>query len=110
MGKRSRTTSANREGAAWEPAEWSSQIIKIPNISYLHAQLVEDKTSRVVKETMPFPVEFYDSIFMVMSYYIGDKQEGQDLQKPQDRTDRTKYIGVKVQRNTKLCFGNILGL
>lgn len=105
VGKGNTVTSANTEGVAWELPEQFSSIIKIPNISYLHAQLIEDKTSCVVKEAMPFPVEFYDTIFVVMSYCIGDKQEGHDSEKPYDGTERRKHIALRFQRNRKHGFG-----
>ena len=39
--------------------------------AYLHAQLIEDKTSRVVEEPMPFPAELHRAIPVVMSHCGG---------------------------------------
>jgi hypothetical protein len=63
-GEQGRLTSANRK-ESWGECVLDHCSQRTP---YLHAQLIKDKTSCVVKETVSFPVELYGPIFVVMSY------------------------------------------
>lgn len=94
-GKQDRITSANRERLTWEIT--FPRSFRFQNISYLHAQLIEDKTSRVVEETMPFPAEFYDTISVVMRYYWGNTNRKAGPQ-PHDMTGKLRSITAKIQR------------
>lgn len=70
--------------------------LRFQDTSYLHAQLIEDKTSRVVKETMPFPAEFYNAVSVVMRYCWANTNR-KAVPQPRDLTGK---LGV-LQRKSK---------
>lgn len=95
QGEMGQITSTNREGLTWGNYSFPRSL-RFQNTSYLHAQLIEDKTRCVVKETMPFPTEFYDAVSVVMRYYRGNTNRKAGPQ-PHDRTGK---LGA-LQRRSK---------
>lgn len=47
-----------------------------PEPSYLHAQLVEDETSRVAEETVPLPAELHHAVPVVVRHCGGTRRSG----------------------------------